>query len=264
MEQRYKILKLITCLALLGSSIQASAMGAFKDDPATLQPATWQFHVTPYLWALNMDGTTQIGTTRAHVDESFSDILNHMDFGGMLWLEANKGRFGVFINALYAKLTDTAQDGIIDFDATAKFGLFSGGLSYKFPINTQFSLSPYVGFRYTLNNNSLTASIPGLTGRFSKNVHWTDPIVGARADYQFTNAWSVMVAGDVGGTNMSTDNSYNVMGLAGYSPQTMWTNTTMFVGYRILKQLYETGSGSSEYVWNMRLAGPLVGVDIRF
>lgn len=253
-----KIRKL-ACIAL-ACGISSSYAGGYKDF---VPPTSWEFHITPYLWALNMDGTTQLGTTRAHVDESFSTLLDHMDFGGMLWLEANKGRFGIFLNTVYAKLTDTAQDGILDLDATSHFGLFTGGLSYQFPITDRFALIPFAGARYTLNNNTLKASIPGFTVSKSKNVQWTDPIIGTRLTYQFTNAWSLLLAGDVGGTSMSTDNSYNLMGLIGYHPQTMWTNTTTFVGYNILKQLYETGSGTSKYVWNMRLAGPVIGIDIK-
>lgn len=248
------------CLTMMATTTHAIS-------PSKLDPTQhdWHFKVTPYLWAINMDGTTQLGNTRAHIDESFGDILKHLSLAGMIWLEADKDNFGIFFNGMYSVLKDSAKDGAISLDAKSRFGLFAGGVSYRFPISMQFALSPYVGARYTVNDNSLTASAGSTAINLSDNQSWTDPIVGVRALYQFDQAWSLTVAGDVGGgTNLSTDHSYNLLGLIGYQPQSIMRNTSVYLGYRLLKQLYETGNGSSKFLWNMKIAGPLLGVEFRF
>jgi len=229
----------------------------------------WQFTVAPYLWAISMNGTVQVSNRRAHVDQSFSDILSEMDIGGMVWLDASKGKWDIFLNALYAKLSDSSNDGILRVSATDKFGILGGGVSYQiykacFENQSSLAIEPYAGFRFTVNNTTVKASIPGITLQKSENQNWTDPILGAKFIYAMTKAWSLTFAGDLGGTNTSSDYSYNIFGAVGYTPQTMWTNTTTYLGYRILDQHYVTGSGTGYYNWNMKLTGPVFGVAFRF
>jgi hypothetical protein len=226
--------------------------------------AAWHFRVAPYLWALNMSGTTQIGARRVHVDESFSDILNHLDFAGMLWLEAEKGKLGIFLNSLYAVLSDSASDAPLSLNARVQYGIFAGGLSYVAYQTNQFSIAPYAGFRYTLNHNKLTLNAPIFSITAKRNISWTDPLIGARLLYELNKAWSFTLAGDIGGTNATTDYSYNITGLIGYHPQTMMTYTTIYFGYRQLDQNYQTGSGTNKYVWDMKIRGPLLGIAFDF
>lgn len=232
----------------------------------------WKFNIAPYLWALNMDGSTQVRNVRAHVDQDFSDILQQLEFGGMLWMEANRDKFSVFFNAVYAVLSDDSTAGPLAVDTLNKFGIFSAGAAYEIyktcfasacGMNTNvFSVEPYAGFRYTLNDTTITLKdLPLVNLRGVKNVNWTDPMAGARFKYFINKAWSIIVAADVGGTNGTDHYSYNFIGLVGYQPQTMWKNTSWYLGYRYLGQHYETGSGANLYNWNMKLYGPLFGVN---
>lgn len=233
----------------------------FTSPPAySAETSDWHFRIAPYLWAINMNGTTQLGTRRVHIDESFSDILKDLDYAGMLWLEADKGNVGIFLNALYSVLSDSAQDGILSLNAKAHFGLISGGISYLIYQRNGFAFTPYAGFRYTLNDNKLTASIPSLQITLKDNQHWIDPLIGARLLYQFNAPWSFTLAGDIGGTNTSTDFSYNWLALLGYHPQTRLKCATFYAGYRLLGQNYQRGTGASTYVWKVKIAGPILGV----
>ncbi|OGT63757.1 MAG: hypothetical protein A3E85_02855 [Gammaproteobacteria bacterium RIFCSPHIGHO2_12_FULL_45_12] len=233
----------------------------------------WTVQVAPYLWAISMNGTVGVGNRRTHVDQSFSKIMQEMSWGGMLWLDANKGKWGAFLNTMYADLKSGAHEGPLSVNATNHFGIFSAGISYlayqtcltyscSSEAVSRLTLEPYAGFRFTLNDTTIKASIPGLTLQNTKNENWTDPIVGARVRYTLTRAWSVLMAGDIGGVNTSSQYSYNVTGLLGYQPQLRWTNTTFYLGYRWLDQHYINGSGSNYFNWNMKLAGPLIGIMI--
>jgi len=52
------------------------------------------------------------------------------------------------------------------------------------------------------------------------------------------------------------------MGFFGYKPNanSLFRNTTTYLGYRLLYQHYQTGSGASLYEWNMHIFGPVLGL----
>lgn len=225
----------------------------------------WKVDIAPYLWAINMSGTVKVGAEQVHVDQDFSDLLKKLNFAGMLWIDAHNGPFGIFGNIDYAVISDSAHDGPVSVTAQNKFGLYSAGISYLIFQNQSrsFEIEPYAGVRYTVNDTSVTLKdLPFINIRASDNQHWADPIVGARFHFIFNRAWSAMLAGDVGGTNTVDHNSYNIVALLGYHPQTHMIKTTWYVGYRLLDQHYRTGNGSTLFDWNMKLYGPIVGVKI--
>lgn len=253
-----------SCMALAATLAACLPVYAKSESSANLKQENWQFRVAPYMWLINMDGSSQIGTTRAQINQDFSDILSHLSFAGMIWLEADKGNLGIFLNSLYSVLKDTAHSGVISLDAKSTFGLFTGGISYNVYQSANWRVIPFAGFRYTLNDNQLTASTPSITINAKDNQNWIDPLIGLRLIYAFNKAWSATVEGDIGGTSTTTDYSYNINALLGYHVQSMKLNTTVYLGYRLLDQNYQTGSGTNTFVWNMRIAGPLLGVAFDF
>ncbi len=225
----------------------------------------WTFELAPYLWATNMIGRVTVGPASAHIDQTFSDLLNHLDFGAMLYGTAHKDNFGLYGNGMYVVLSDSVQPTpLINIKAKNYFGIFGAGISYivwqhQFINSQKMSLEPYAGARYTLNNTTVTlADI-----RFKKNVNWTDPVIGMRMDYDFNRCWGSQLVADVGGTNTSTHYSYSAGAFVSYQ-NPMWQHVKAYLGYRFLQQHYETGSGLNFYDWNMKLFGPVAGVGFIF
>jgi hypothetical protein len=60
----------------------------------------WNVTVAPYMWGAGMEGTTQIKGRETSVDLSRSDILDHMDIGGMGTVIARKGDWGVLADGV--------------------------------------------------------------------------------------------------------------------------------------------------------------------
>ncbi|OGT35485.1 MAG: hypothetical protein A3F11_04990 [Gammaproteobacteria bacterium RIFCSPHIGHO2_12_FULL_37_14] len=224
----------------------------------------WRFYIAPYIWGINMNGSVQVGNNRAHINQTFSDLLHHLNAGGMVWLGAYRGNVGIFGDIVFADLSDTVHDGIYTIKAKSDYGIYSGGLSYKLYERSIFSFEPYIGFRYTSNETTVTLNTPSVGLKATDNQYWTDPIIGAKLKFAFTQAWSAILLGDIGGTKVTSHYSYNVVGLIGYHPQTILTSTTAYLGYRLLDQHYQTGTGASYYNWNMKLFGPLLGLSIAF
>lgn len=211
-----------------------------------------------------MNGQVTAGPYRADVNESFTDLLKHINFAGMLWLDASNNNFDVFLNLIYTVLSYNTGDNSISLHAKNRYGITTGGVAYQVYHNAIFGISPYAGFRYTGNDTTINVNTSSLSESVTSNQYWTDPIMGARLNFVFTKAWSAIVSADIGGTNASSQYSYNLEALLGYSPQTHWTNTSLYVGYRLLDQHYATGSGLNYYQWKMKLYGPMLGIAIKF
>jgi hypothetical protein len=67
----------------------------------------WQSQLTPYLWALALDGDVTVKGVKSSLSVSFSDIFDHLDYALMIEGEAREGRIGIYANAIYADLSDT-------------------------------------------------------------------------------------------------------------------------------------------------------------
>lgn len=224
----------------------------------------WEFEIAPYLWATSLDGTVNIGRTHAQVDQSFSDIFKHLDIGGMLWAKLRYKRFGIYFNGLYAALSDNAQFRRVSIRANDQLGILGAGFSYTvydktFANHGQLQLEPYLGVRYTFNDTQLKLN----QFTFALNKAWYNPVLGLQTSYLFTPKWLLTLFTDVGGTNTTTDYSYNISAILGFKPAS-FKSTRFDLGYRYLYQRYETGSGRNLYVWNMRLFGPVLGVTFAF
>lgn len=257
------------------STYNAEKQPSTLTQPSVIQDAPWRFTIAPYLWAVNMNGSTQVKGKRASVNQSFSDILSDLNWGAMVWLEAEKGKWGGFFNITYASLSDGASAGLVSAHANVQFSLYTAGLSYEAYKaclcsggcqwgGSTLALVPYVGGRYTLLNNSLTLNTPLGNARGSDIQHWIDPILGLRLNFDLTKAWKMTLGGDVGGTNTNSDVSYNVWGVIGYNPQSFWKCTTWYLGYRLLDQKYKHGTSSNYFLWDMKIYGPLIGVAFNF
>ncbi|EKD72112.1 MAG: hypothetical protein ACD_46C00004G0006 [uncultured bacterium] len=270
---RFKLKTIFSCLSAI-SFFAASSTLASSATPFTNPENNWQIRVAPYIWAINMNGTVITGSHRVHVNESFSDLLEHLNFAGMIWLDASKNDVDLFLNVVYAVLRNNVTDGPASFHAKNRFGITSGGLAYQiykrcfayscYGETSSISISPYVGFRYTENDTTVNVDVAKLHLQIENNQYWTDPIIGARINYEISKAWSAIFAGDIGGTNASSQYSYNVSAVLGYSPKLIFNNTTFYIGYRLLDQHYTDGNKAKYFNWDMKLFGPLAGVAVTF
>lgn len=105
--------RLIRALTFVGSLLATGgAMAADIRSPLTpeVQETTtesgWTFLFAPYFWAAGLSGdVAQFGLPEAHVDASFSDIFDHLDFGAMAIGEARYGPYSIFGDVMYTKIS---------------------------------------------------------------------------------------------------------------------------------------------------------------
>ncbi len=253
---------------ILISSLLASSFFAANSYGLVQQADNrWHFLINPYVWMVNMNGDLGILGRNVHISQDFSDILKNLSVAGMLWMSAYRNDFGLFFDGVFAILKDSEKVKGINISVRNTYQLYTAGLAYQifhrqFGANNAsgFAISPYLGARYTSNKIGLNLDALEL----SDNQDWTQPVLGLRLSYEINPHWFTQLVGDIGGTNSSTNYSTNAYFLLGYKEPFHWKHAALNLGYRYLHQVYETGSGLSEYKWNMDLFGPFVGFTLMF
>ena len=69
------------------------------------QSDDWEIRLTPYLWGMAVDGTSEIGLLPpADIDAGFDDILSNLNMALSLHTEFAKGRWTFVIDPTYVDL----------------------------------------------------------------------------------------------------------------------------------------------------------------
>lgn len=255
------------------------------------EQSPWQFTIAPYLWMLNLNGSTTVEGQPSDLDVQFRDILSHLDIAAMVEGEVRYDRFGVFTNYIYGDLTAgetfyksfrpsvqaaTGQPGIgFKVNAGVQLNVVSVGAFYRIGEyalgkppprlagpGPSVAIEPYVGARYT----SIVAKIDFIEGpTFKGTESWWDPIVGVRSHWTYDDHWNGLVLFDVGGFGVGSDFSWRVFGGIGYRFGLFeQRDANLIVGYKALGQDFRSGSGSTAFEWDTLYHGPVVGLAISF
>lgn len=177
-------------LALAALAILCPAL-ADDREPAALADDHWRFAIAPYIWGAGLDGDVKTRRIEQDIDIGFTDIVKDLSFGGMLYAEARKHRYGVFTNMSLVRTEDDSS-GTIDTEVKADTALIAVGGFYRLaewrwgegsggrPL--VLAVEPTAGVRWSY----LRAEI-GLDGRggvdlpqADRSESFFDPIVGVR------------------------------------------------------------------------------------
>lgn len=298
------LLRIFGSIAML---VGASCIADAADMPvkAPIAPAPpiegWTFSLTPYVWALSLNGSTTVKGRTADVDANFFQILDHTQFPKDLFElaalgEARYGRFALLTDIVYLKaglgasITRTrgtdAINGTVGASAGLKVWLVEAQFAAAYEIarwsgltspRSTTSLDLYAGGRAwwqrgdvqinatgTLNIFDLTFSRAGVLSA-EKSVSWFDPLVGARLRHQFAPGLNFFVSGDVGGFDVGSKFSWQVLTALDYEFCRSKTATwSAMLGYKALNVDYSQGSGLTLYNFDMTIHGPIFGITARF
>ena len=134
----------LTCTAACAGSLLLAGSAGAADVYSPVAPETqqvvteegWTFAVAPYFWAAGISGEVgQFGLPPVDVDASFGDIFDHLDFGAMAIGEARYGRYSIFGDIMYTKISGSAGTprGIlastVDVSSETFAGLIGAGYS---------------------------------------------------------------------------------------------------------------------------------------
>lgn len=262
--QLYARIGLATCLTLSSAAIASAADITPLLAPAAQPEETesgWQFTVAPYFWIAGLTGdVAQFGLPPVHIDSSFSDIWDHLDFAFMAMGEARNGPYSIFGDVIYSKLSadGNTPSGILANSVEVESETFSGLLGVGYAIyEDQSSHLDIVGGLKVWSVDTTLSFSGGLLDGVSRSdgATWVDAVAGLRGAYYFTpeiylTGWGLVGAG---GADLDWDAA---LGL-GYK----FTDTiSAVIGYRALGVDYSDDGFEFDTVQH----GPVLGVAIHF
>jgi hypothetical protein len=235
----------------------------------------WEFSVAPYFWMSGMSGTMTVKGVEAPADFSFNQLFDHLNMGAQGHLEARKGKWGLFFDGTYLKLSTSnntvssrigpvAGDGKLEETIIELGGLYQLGewaLGEGKEPNTRVDLLG--GARYWNIYGSVNVAVPAVALFIdnSGTKQWVDPFIGLRVSAKLSRNLRLMLRGDIGGFGVGSHFTSNGLGAFGYSFSDM---ITAWAGYRAMAVNYETGSGMNKFRYDVVMYGPIVGVEFRF
>lgn len=228
--------------------------------PATAQtdsPEAWRFQLTPYVWMTGLDGRIKPlrGAPAAHVEQSFSDILENLDAAFFVSGTARQGRWVLHGDASHASASRYAALPL-GLSARAKVRQTSVTLTggYNWQWAKQSSVDFLAGARLWDINASVT--LPGIAA-VQSSTSFVDPVVAVRWRYDFAPQWSSLVYVDTGGWGVGSDATWQMLGTINYQ----WRENIHFsLGYRHLQVNYRNHGKQLDF----SQSGPLVGATFQF
>jgi hypothetical protein len=215
----------------------------------------------PAALASGTTGTIGVRNRAVHIDDSFTDLLDTLDFTAALNLEVRKSRWLFFAEGLYLK-TSTSGDarGLfsgaqVDLDQKLAFGDLA--LGYAVVKRECFSLEPFVGVQLTYLEPKLTLDLPVTDHSISTSKFWADPIIGLFANYRFSQRVGLYAKGDVGGFDVASRLTWQVEGGFDVLLGRTWYAR---LAYHYLNIDYEKGDLSAKIATH----GPQLELGVRF
>ncbi len=105
----FLILSLGTPPATAGDALDMAtgkASPLLDPEPISLaEEDAWRLEMRPYLWTVSMEGTQIVNGIVTPIDVSFSDILDNLDFAFAMTTSIEKGKWSLFLDVNYLKLS---------------------------------------------------------------------------------------------------------------------------------------------------------------
>jgi len=267
--------------AALAAAMMASlGLGAAAAAQAGEADSDWQFRIIGYAYVPDIDGTARIpaGGT-ADIAISAQDLIDNTHAAGMAAFEAQKGRFGGFVDLIYMNVGDSIHDspaigagslplppGItadakLDVEAT----VLTFGASYRAVASEAATLDVFAGARQLDAKTTLhwAFSAPfgpfvgsAQAGKASVSGDGWDGIAGVKGEFTFggERRWFVPFYADAG--TGDSDLTWQAAAGVGYRFEKFEVVGT----WRTLR--YEFDSNSR--LENLDMNGPAIGVSYRW
>ncbi|MCE8537884.1 hypothetical protein KBY27_10465 [Ruegeria pomeroyi] len=246
-------LSTLLVLGLLGSGSGLHAQSA----------GDWEFRVTPYAWLSGLSGEVGAipGLPSGSVDLSFGDILDDLDFAGMLMASARNGPWVIYFDTTYVRTTSTEALGGIVFNSVkirSETSTLALAIGRRLSETSQGSLDAYLGARaWWLQNRFDLTAVGGAVTRRTEKADWVNPLIGLTGRYRISDRWALFGALEVGGFGVGADSEWSV--LAGATWQINDRSGLSF-GWRHMEVDYE----KSGVVFDAAQSGPVFGATFRF
>ncbi len=270
MKQSVFAIALILSLSVLGAS-------AGKAEPIPLtgkSEADWRYSLALYAFLpARTDGTSTVAGSTVPLDLNLREAIDLLDFAASGRFEAWRGNLGVIVDANYVALN---ADGALPAPPGATFSADIRqkwlGILVAYKVidgtygknNRRFAIDLQAGARYNSLRQEITVTTPGpvVLPLLGGDESWWEPVIGARGTWVLNDKWAAMASIDLGGFGAG-GNDLQVGLNAGVDWQ-VWTNTSLFFGYRYYSMDYSTVLPTGAFAYDVEQHGPVFGVKFRF
>jgi len=214
----------------------------------------WQWGITPYIWASAIsEDLTVRGTSIGGNDTSFSDLVDLVDTSFQIHFEGVRGRWGMYADLTYIKLSDEETGEILHTDAEIEELLFEAGALYR-PGGSDGPFSLLFGLRLLAADETYLLTLGDL-GPFelANDEEYLDAMIGLRYRWTFGDRWLASLHGDV--SFGDTDLFWTAQALGGWRWGARRQHAILF-GYRYRQLEYEK---AGVFEVDKTLSGPIVG-----
>lgn len=181
----------------------------------------WEFAITPYLWALGIDGSiSHDGTTLGNVNLTPGSVLSDLKMAGMVIGEARLNRVGLYVDAMYGDLGQTNSRVVDDVNLSAntsvKLGLLTVAPSYTLNESAAWRVDGLVGVRFMWQDASSTISATQFNQSITKSssITVTDAVAGLKGRLKLGQSdYFVPFYVDVGAGDKSSFTSQAYIGI---------------------------------------------------
>ena len=219
------------------------------------------FRLTPYYWAVGIDGNLEIndeqGSTDIDFNQDIGDVTDNLEFNGSLMLEHNKGNWSNFAAVDYIKTENDDTDINVagsEIEVEADTLLATAATGYRFGAGGDSWVDLLVGVRY--GKIDLEFNEKNGPGSINADDDLVDGIVMLRPRVALGRNWAFSPTASVG-----AGDSDLVWELA---PELVYTNNCCNLevrfGYRTVN--YEIEEGDAEAYFSFQ--GPMVGLGFAF
>jgi opacity protein-like surface antigen len=198
---------------------------------------------------INADVRT--GSLETSVDASFSDLLDNLDSGIMLYYETWKDDRGFLLDVVSARLRNDYTGDVVTADLKVKELIVEGAYVWRREM-PRSGVDYLAGVRYVDMDNDLTLTLGPVPVSASAGDSWIEPFVGARYRSTLSDKWDFGVRGDIGGFGIGSDFSWKLAATFSYQMSRRWY---LGLGYRYFDIDYDKG----DFGFDGSMSGPLVG-----
>lgn len=238
------------------------AIPSFATHFSSKHDGCWHFLVMPYYWSVNLDGHATVNGQRYDFTSKLRDsfeLTNHINFGALVHLEAQKKRIAFLLDTIYLRLSPELKNKAVNIDSKIKTTLIDFGVFYSFIQYHDVLLEGLLGGRYLYFRYDINPS--GNLLRAKQSETWTDPIIGARIRAPISKKLLLTLRGDIGGFGLGSSFDGHAVISADYA---FTPYCSVMLGYRALHLNYNDHAALNRFSQKLTVYGPMVGLAIRF
>jgi len=237
-EKMNRLIPILFCTTML-AAVPARCQSGDGD--------AWQFQIAPlYLWAMNLDGTMQLGEgPEGSFQVDFNDAFDNLQTAFTVHFEASKGRWGLLSDASYLNLKGDQEIPTPGGAAEIRIKNLILEAAGGYRVANRFWV--IAGLRYFKLDPTISFNIaPGL----DPSTSWTDAFAGIMWRPRLGERWTLATRFDIGAGG--SDLVWNAVAIVDFQ---IGSWAAVFAGYRHMD--YDYSSSSTILTYDVAMSGPV-------